>query len=159
MIEFFVPGVPRPGGSKRAFLNKHTGKANLVDASGEKGKDWRGDAKIFARQAYKGSPLEGPLTLEVTFWMPRPKGHYGSGRNSDKLKESAPMWPVTKPDSTKLIRSLEDALTGLIWIDDAQVVLQVISKEYASKTQPPGATVQVSIRQAERLAPSPCNSE
>jgi crossover junction endodeoxyribonuclease RusA len=63
--------------------------------------------------------------------MPRPKGHYGSGKNELTVKNSAPKYPDKKPDCTKLLRALEDALTGILWIDDSQVVRQVVGKSYA----------------------------
>ena len=58
------------------------------------------------------------------------KGHYGTGRNADQVKASAPPHPTTKPDATKLVRAVEDALTGVIWRDDSQVVRQWASKVY-----------------------------
>ncbi len=35
-----------------------------------------------------------------------------------------------KPDATKLVRALEDALTRIVWKDDAQVVTQVVHKRF-----------------------------
>ena len=35
-----------------------------------------------------------------------------------------------RPDATKLVRAVEDALTGLVWRDDAQVVIQTVRKRY-----------------------------
>ena len=41
-MTFFVPGIPAPGGSKR-FVghSKKTGRAILIDAAGERNKNWR----------------------------------------------------------------------------------------------------------------------
>jgi Holliday junction resolvase RusA-like endonuclease len=39
--------------------------------------------------------------------------------------------PVVMPDATKLLRGLEDALTGVVWHDDAQIVSQHVEKRYA----------------------------
>jgi Holliday junction resolvase RusA-like endonuclease len=77
--------------------------------------------------------LEGPLGLAVVFNITRPKGHFGTGRNAGALKDSAPYWPTVKPDATKLLRGLEDALTGVVWRDDAQVVEQAVTKRYAER--------------------------
>jgi len=76
------------------------------------------------------SLLEGPLELKLTFYQPRRASHFGSGRNSAKLKPSAPIYPDKRPDLTKLIRAVEDALTGIVWRDDAQVVMQRAAKLY-----------------------------
>jgi Holliday junction resolvase RusA-like endonuclease len=46
------------------------------------------------------------------------------------LKASAPANHTIKPDVTKLVRSLEDSLKGIVWLDDSQVVKQSASKRY-----------------------------
>jgi|Deesub1362A_J573_1020465.scaffolds.fasta_scaffold04192_5 crossover junction endodeoxyribonuclease RusA len=141
VIEFFVPGVPKPAGSKRAFKTK-TGKVVMVDASGKAGEDWRGDLKKFALE-HCPEPLEGPVDLMVIFVMPRPKSHLGSGRNASKVKPSAPDRHTTRPDVTKLLRAVEDALTGICWKDDAQICLQRAAKIYANQHTPVGAYIYV----------------
>ena len=146
-IGFFVPGLPKPAGSKRGFVNKRTGGVIIVDAC-KKSKDWQADVKHFAFQAYQGDPLTGPIYLKVKFIMPRPKYHYRTGRHSDELKPSAPLLHTKTPDRTKLLRGLEDALTGVIWKDDCQVVDGPVSKIYGEKT---GAEVIVAVMDDEQL--------
>ncbi len=70
--------------------------------------------------------------------MPRPKAH---SRKDGVLKDDAPNWHANKPDATKLLRSLEDALTGVLWIDDSRIVRQQVKKIYGAR---PGADVEVS---------------
>ena len=53
------------------------------------------------------------------------------------------MYPITKPDATKMLRAVEDAMTGIAWLDDAQIVRQVVTKRYAECDQKPGANVTV----------------
>ena len=144
MISFTVPGVPAPGGSKRAFTNPRTNKIVVMDDA-KNNKGWRERVAVFANQAMKGKPpLEGPLQVVVIFAMTRPRSHYGTGRNSDRLKPWAEKaMPIGRPDATKLFRALEDALTGIVWKDDAQVVRQVISKVYADL----GPVAEVSVSQ------------
>jgi len=136
MIEFFVAGIPKPGGSKKGFLNKKTGRVIIVDAC-DKNKEWRSIVSLFAFTAYHGEPLQGPLALSITFTMPRPKYHYNS---KGVLKESAPVYHTSAPDTTKLLRSAEDSLKGIIWKDDCQVAYQVAWKLYGEKT---GALIKV----------------
>ena len=143
-VVFFVPGVPRPGGSKNAFKNKHTGKVMVVEA-GKYTKEWRANVAHFGFNAildHEAPLLDCALSLRVTFQFVRPQSHYGSGRNANKLKDSAPHFHTKRPDTTKLLRALEDALSGVIWVDDAQVVTQVARKVYADK---PGAHVIVEL--------------
>jgi Holliday junction resolvase RusA-like endonuclease len=129
IIRFFVPGLPRPGGSKRAFVNKATGRV-VVTEDCKRSKDWRTAVAFKASEAIK-SPFAGPVEVRFEFLMPRPKGHFGSGKNAGVLRSSAPAYPAVKPDVTKLIRSTEDAMKGIAWNDDAQAVKQFGEKRYA----------------------------
>jgi crossover junction endodeoxyribonuclease RusA len=135
--QFNVPGIPAPGGSKRAFVIN--GKARLTDAGGERNKNWRAVVGLAAHRA-GCAPLDGPLELSIVFIMPRPKSHYRTGRHAGQLRPDAPHWHTSRPDSTKLTRSTEDALLGLCWQDDAQVSRQVVDKIYGDV---PGARITV----------------
>lgn len=115
MIEFTVYGRPEPQGSARVFLVG--GKARITSANA-KMKPFRQSVTLVALEtvAEMGmpTPLYGkhiPVALEVTFCFRRP--------------ESAPkkrIACVVKPDLDKLVRMACDALTGVVWHDDAQVV-------------------------------------
>jgi len=140
IAQFWVAGKPQTGGSKKAFVNKKTGRA-IVTEDNKKSKPWRADVQAAAYRAVQlESLLEGPLVLKVTFYFNRPKSHYGSGKNAAVLKPSAPQYHITRPDTTKLIRPLEDALTGVLWRDDSQIVLQFAEKKFGEF---PGAAVTV----------------
>jgi len=145
MIQFFVTGVPKSGGSKYATTHKHTGRVVVMESMPKENRQWRDSVICAARQAYDGPLLEGPLVLTITFYMPRPKGHYGTGKNAGRLKDSAPIAPITRPDASKLTRSTEDSLTFVLWKDDAQIVDQHVSKRYAGGLvhPSPGAVIEV----------------
>jgi Holliday junction resolvase RusA-like endonuclease len=85
----------------------------------------------------------GPLSVNVTFYLRRPDGHYGTGRNAGQLKTSAPAYPTSKPDATKLWRSTEDAMTGVVFRDDSQIVQQSVGKRYCDGDQKPGALIEI----------------
>jgi Holliday junction resolvase RusA-like endonuclease len=84
------------------------------------------DYQKLIRQAFStkhtGSPHPGPVRLEVIAHLPRPKGHYGTGRNAGNLKDSAPYWPLLKPDFDNIAKIVADALNGLAYLDDKQVI-------------------------------------
>ncbi len=135
--------MPRPGGSKTPFYNKKTGKMGVRDAC-KYNKTWRDAVRGACLEAYQGPPLTGPIAMTVIFYMPRPKCHYGTGCNAGKLKPSAPQYPTTRPDRTKLLRSTEDALTDVgLWRDDAQVVHGLVSKRYSVSEQRSGVFIKV----------------
>ncbi len=112
--------------TKRAIINKKTKKPIVVDMA--KGKAQQvAMIKLFAQQAAtdQGWKLtDGPIWMSLHFVFTRPKDHFGTGKNAEKLKPSAPRWPTSKAigDRTNLLKSVEDALTGIVWKDDSQVV-------------------------------------
>lgn len=135
-LAFTVPGRPRPAGSKRAFAIRQagapTGRIAVTDAN-PRSRDFKHTVAAAAAVVMgdRGRLLTGPLALEVTFMLARPIGHYGTGTNRHRLRPSAPAYPAVRPDCTKLLRGVEDALTGVIWRDDAQIVEQVVRKVYS----------------------------
>lgn len=150
IVRFTVPGIPAPQGSKRAFVNKHTGRASLVEMSGRH-KDWRAVVSLQAQETMKTvsgryqytPPLATPVNLAAVFRFPRPKSHYRTGRNADRLRDNVPPYPG-KPDLSKLVRSIEDAMTGIVYRDDSQVVsYDGTCKLWADHGQTPGVAIEV----------------
>jgi len=131
-IRFTVIGKPQTAGSKRAFVRG--GRPIVVDDN-PKQVNWQGMVAQMARQAYDGELLDGPLLVQMLFFFPRPKGHFGTGRNAGVLKATAPKQHTTKPDVLKLARATEDALTGVVYRDDAQIVCETLSKHYGVPTR------------------------
>lgn len=109
----------------------------------EKTKPWMALVKSAAMEAYDGPLLTGAIEFKMTFYYLRIKGHYGSGRNFDRLKDSAPKYKLTKPDCTKTVRSTEDALKGILWHDDSQVIRQQNEKDFCRKGERPRAEITV----------------
>jgi Holliday junction resolvase RusA-like endonuclease len=151
MISFTVHGIAQPAGSKRAFaLRRRDGSmitrpdgspvVNVVDDN-KKSKSWKQEVASAAAKVMEGRALlHGPLLLAVVFVMPRPKSHFRTGKNEGQLRPDAPRFHTKKPDVTKLVRGLEDALTGVVWNDDAQVADTRQRKEYG-----PAARVEVNV--------------
>ena len=140
-VVFDVVGTPAPGGSKSAFRHRSTGRIVVVDAGGKRTKDWRAAVAAAGREAMEGrEPLRPPLALTVLFRMPRPASHLN---RSGKLRRSSPVFPTSRPDLTKLLRSTEDALTGIAWADDATIVEQWVAKLYAHPSEKPSARITV----------------
>jgi Holliday junction resolvase RusA-like endonuclease len=137
IASFEVPGDPAPGGSKRAFRR---GRRIVVTDDCKRNKAWRATVALYARAAFRRPASRNPLRVTATFFIRRPRSHYGTGRNASVVRASAPPMPTSKPDATKLWRSTEDALTGIIWVDDAQIVEQTVAKQYAAT---PGAMIKV----------------
>lgn len=135
IAEITVFGKAAPAGSKRAFRNPRTGKIMVADAN-RLAAPWKQQVAGAARAGYMGNPVIGPVELELTFVLPRPKSHYRTGKNAGVLKDWAvAARPTSKPDALKLARGVEDALTGILWKDDAQIVEEHLSKVYGEVEQ------------------------
>lgn len=139
MIRFHVPGTPRPKGSKR-----HVGRGVMVESSKHL-PEWRSRVALAAQAARRtrsGAPIPhgAAIRVDMTFTFLRPKGHYGTGRNAGTVKASAPTHHTVKPDIDKLERAILDALTGVLWEDDSQVIAVTKHKRYGTDA---GVTVTV----------------
>ena len=145
-IVITVYGIAAPQGSKTpkgSYVDKKSGKRHvrLVESS-KKVKPWREDVAAAARIACAGrEPLTGPLVASMVFTLPRP------GRiPAERFVDGVP-YPMCYPDASKLARSTEDALTGIAWVDDAQVVgYERLDKRYPGTPgalDRPGALIRV----------------
>jgi len=130
-LEFRVRGLPAPQGSKTL-----TRYGALMESS-KKVKPWRQDIIHAALEAYSGKPFDEPVGVSVTFVFPRPKSHYGTGKNAEFLKKNAPYFCTSKKngDIDKLCRSTFDALSvssgGSVIMDDSLIVAVKAWKRYA----------------------------
>ena len=108
-------------------------------------KPWRELVDWAARGAMKAEGLprfEGPCSVSLGFWLPRPASHY---RRDGELKASAPRWPAVKPDIDKLERAVFDSLTSAgVWADDSRAVVVSKFKRYESAALGAGVEVLVS---------------
>ncbi len=142
-IVFTIHGEPKPQGSKVAqVIYGRDGKPvfkngrvlAVVRDDSKQLRAWRQDVATTAAEAIVKAgivePLLGPVSLSIVFTRARPAGHFGTGRNARALKASAPKHPTTRPDTVKLTRAVEDALTGIVWRDDSQVCHHVLVKAW-----------------------------
>lgn len=137
-VSFTVYGLPKPQGSKRAVNHRSTGRAVVIESAGQPLRDWRGDVKAAAVEAAGWcSALTGPLGVSVAFTLPKPKSAPRTRRT----------YPAKRPDLDKLVRAVLDAMTGVVFADDAQVIALHAVKLYAGDEDPaldrPGAVIEV----------------
>lgn len=127
-IAFDVTGTPVPQGSTRAFVVN--GRAVTTSASGQNLKHWRQSIAQAAQDARNGEFADKgvPVAIRLTFELQRPKS------TPKRITR-----PTTKPDLDKLIRASLDALTGVVFADDSQVVQIETVKVYAEGA--PGVSV------------------
>lgn len=118
-VEFFTPGTPAPQGSKSvAFIG---GRCVMRETSTKTLKPWREAIRTAAIKAtqtqFDWEPLNTPVLVELEFWFPRPKSVIRA-------------YPAVKPDIDKIARAALDAMTNVVYTDDARVVSLFVSKRY-----------------------------
>ena len=144
LLTCIIPGTPQQQGSKTRTPQGFAREANRNLAP------WRADAIACLRRAALDqwghaaeSPITDPVRVGVRFIYARPKSHYGTGRNAGRLRPSAPLWPTSRRlgDADKHARSALDALTGIVYTDDALVVVLHVYKHFADANHPVGARI------------------
>jgi Holliday junction resolvase RusA-like endonuclease len=144
-VDLVVVGLPAPQGSKTVVPTR---AGPRTKESSKFVKPWRdavsSAACIWIEEHEFPPPLDGPIEITVEFRLPRPKGHYGTGRHAGQLKAGF-MCPFHfgYPDASKLLRSTEDALvaSGIV-VDDSRFAVINTRKMYAVPPRHPiGATI------------------
>jgi hypothetical protein len=134
-----VPGKPQTAGSKSAFVNPKTGKAIVTESgSGEskaRKRTWRGDLRDAGEHARGeawglSEPTDTALDVLFVFVRARASADLRSGSEGIVKVRALGARPVKRPDALKMARAAEDALTGVLWLDDAQIVEERLSKAF-----------------------------
>lgn len=132
-----IPGHPAGKGSLKCV--GRNGRHQLVEDS-SRTKPWRDVVALWVRKSWHQSADKGqPVGIEVTFSLPRPKGHYGTGSNAGNVKASAPDHATSHStgDVDKLARLVLDAIQDTpVLPDDSAVVELVARKAYLEDTAP-----------------------
>jgi Holliday junction resolvase RusA-like endonuclease len=138
VMKIIVYGSPAPQGSKKFVGHaKSTGRAIMVESS-KKVRPWRQDVKAAGEAVRNGAPaLDGALVVRMVFTLPKPA-------SAPKRKR---LYAMRKPDLSKLVRSVEDALVdaGVI-TDDARIVeyqrlAKVFPREDPEALEAPGVII------------------
>lgn len=141
LVSFTVIGVAVPKGSLKAFV-RH-GHAHLTHDNPQT-RSWQ---HLVAAQAQAVVHLDhvaqflGPIAIRVTFALPRPA--------------TLPRRITThtkKPDLDKLLRNIGDALRGVLYRDDAQIVEWHGRKVYAPIGALPQAEITIADAQSATMA-------
>ena len=135
-LTFIVYGLPAPQGSKRSL-----GNGILVESS-KAVKPWRQDVKHAALACVPHDwDTTRPMAISIVFRFKRPATHIGK----KGIKPSAPQHNTSarSGDVDKLLRASFDALTGVAYDDDRQVVTVNASKRFCVGDEPQGALVTI----------------
>lgn len=130
MTTFHVAGLPVTQGSKKVIPLRNGGHA-LVESAGDRLTQWRHAINTEARARWTGPPATGPVVVAAVFTVVRPKSAPKKTRT----------WPTKRGlDIDKAARAVLDALTGVTFVDDAQVINLHVTKDYGNT---PGVVITV----------------
>jgi crossover junction endodeoxyribonuclease RusA len=130
MFSVFIPGEPAPQGSKR-----HVGGGVLVDSC-KRLPEWRSDVRngCLTEDGQPKAWIDGPIFLSLEFALKRPKS----------LSKTKKVHHTKRPDMSKLVRAVEDAITSAgIWVDDSYVCTSYVTKRYAEPGEQTGCHIKV----------------
>ena len=128
-ISLTIYGHPVPKARARTV---RTRGGRTVSYTPAKTESWEDSIRAQALQSRPGRLLDGPLALEATFYLLRPKS-----------KPKRVLYPAWRPDLDNLVKSVKDALEGIIYTNDSRIVDEVARKRYGD---PP--RVEITIRPA-----------
>lgn len=133
-IEIVIDGhKPRPKGSKRAVVNRRTGRVVVM----EQVKGIRAWMRVIRAALPVPAPQwreHAPVAIDATFYFSRPKSHYTARGKLSATGRRQPYPPGRYyGDVDKLLRAVLDALTGPVLADDSQVVEVTGRKEWADQ--------------------------
>lgn len=127
MISFVVHTKAAPQGSKRSL-----GNGILIESS-KRVKPFRADVREGAMQVWTEDwPMDAPMRASYAFHFRRPQSHFTT---KGALTKRAPLHATGRNlgDIEKLARAVSDALSGVLFHDDSQVVELRLDKRYGTK--------------------------
>jgi Holliday junction resolvase RusA-like endonuclease len=119
LVDLTIPGEPVAKGRGRAT---RTGRV-FAPAKTRKAEQTLAGRAMALLADRTDLPLQGPLRVEAVFTRTRPKSW------SRRKAEETPH-PTSKPDVDNLLKLAKDALNGVVWVDDAQVVVVTARKAW-----------------------------
>lgn len=82
-------------------------------------------------------PFDGPLEVYMVFFRPVQES---ISKKERARRISGDHRPIVKPDISNYVKATEDALNGILWVDDSLIVTETSEKFYAER---PHLTVEI----------------
>jgi len=127
-VTILVPGEAKSERKRQRFLK---GKGLVGKRTDEPDRaDWKAIVRLLASRSIR-QPLEGPVLVSIVVRKPKPPSW-------PKKACSTNPWPWAwwrKPDAENLAKPVLDALTGVAWQDDAQIVDLQVRKQFGNRAE------------------------
>lgn len=140
-IHLVIPG--EPVAQARPRFSSQGGHVRAYDPA--KSRDYKQYIRLAASQQMGAvPPLEGPLAMGLEVYRPIPKSF---SKRRREAAERGEIRPTTKPDLDNYVKAAKDALKGIVWQDDSQIVdyVEPFGKFYSDKPR-----IEITVTQLER---------
>lgn len=131
IMKFTVKGEPQGKARARTVTNKYTGKT--MSYTPHKTADYEELVRLaYLKEASTENFIdrEKPVSVSIV-------AYYGIPKSTSKSRAlrmvNGELLPLKKPDADNVAKIICDALNGLAWHDDAQVVDLAVHKVYACR--------------------------
>lgn len=144
MIQFTIPGQPVAKGRPRARIVKGGyGKPDFVSLyTPPETKAYEEQVARIARRAMgQLSPSIRPIEILMELRMQIPVSW---SKKKQVAAAAGQVRATKKPDSDNVLKAVTDACNGIVWADDAQIVVTTVRKLYAAEP-----CVIIAVRQLE----------
>lgn len=141
-ISFVVEGSP-PVQLRHRTSWYHRARPVFYDPSGRSKRDYmreiRASMTANGVEAFPYFPLGEPLFLKVCFYLPRPRQDLRTVNGVRVLTAHPSRYPKTK-DLDNMLKFVMDALDGLMYHDDINIVTVVMAKRFPEDVLSGGRT-------------------
>lgn len=132
-VEIFVPGEPVAQGDLMCIGTRWSRRQGrnvylLVYKNGSKLKGWRNRIRKYVREEWPHEASDRAIRLDLIFRFKQPASREARREHASRTT-----------DLDKLVRAVFDALTGVLYTNDARVVCGWIAKEWGQ----PGVLIRV----------------
>lgn len=137
-VTITVAGEPQGKGRARAFR-----RGNFIGHyTPEKTRTYEGIIRSMAMDAMAGRlPIEAPVEIELSMVFAVPAS-WSQKKRAQAL--AGQVRPAKKPDADNVIKAFTDAMNGVVYKDDVQIIKGRFSKSYG-----PAAMVCATVREVE----------
>mgnify|MGYP003987240795 FL=1 len=147
MVKLLVSIPAEPIAQGRPRLSSRGGFARAYDPP--KSRSWKAFVADYAERAMKKAgletPMDGPIIVRIRFGFPLPKSQH---RKTPKPM----MWHMKRPDLDNLYKGVIDAMEGIVYHRDSEIVKVIMDKVIVPQGDAP--YVNALIEKVEALEPS-----
>lgn len=128
MLTITIPGELRGKGRPRFSARAGFVRA-YTDAKTASAETW---VRACASDVVTGTPIAGPVAVRLDVGVGVPAS-WPKKRRAAAL--AGAIWPTGKPDLDNILKLVGDALNGIVWADDKQIVRAEVTRRYVEAPQ------------------------